>query len=67
MDKKFHLDIITPTSIESFDNIDTWLKQTETQPKAKIVICGNKSDLKPKIKSLSCFKLGFLFETILGA
>ena len=41
------------TSIESFDNIKSWLPETDSQPKAKIVICGNKSDLKSKIKSLS--------------
>jgi small GTP-binding protein len=41
------------TSIESFDSIESWLPETDSQPKAKIVICGNKSDLKPKIKSLS--------------
>lgn len=40
------------TSIESFNNLKIWLDETEARPEAKIVICGNKSDLKSKIKSL---------------
>ena len=40
------------TSMESFNNIKTWLQETEVRPEAKIVICGNKSDLKLKVKSL---------------
>ena len=40
------------TCMESFKNIKIWLDETEARPEAKIVICGNKSDLKSKIKSL---------------
>lgn len=40
------------TSIGSFNNLKIWLDETEARPEAKIVICGNKLDLKSKIKSL---------------
>tara|TARA_Y100001978_G_C23482831_1_gene332451 strand:+ start:82 stop:675 length:594 start_codon:yes stop_codon:yes gene_type:complete len=40
------------SNIDSFNNIKIWLEHTEARPEAKIVICGNKSDLKSKIKSL---------------
>lgn len=40
------------TSLESFTNLKTWLDETEARPEAKVIICGNKSDLKSKINSL---------------
>lgn len=33
------------TNNNSFNNIKIWLEETETQPTAKIIICGNKLDL----------------------
>jgi len=33
------------TNDKTFENIIIWLKETEVQPTAKIVICGNKLDL----------------------
>lgn len=41
------------TNIKTFENIKLWLKETTSQPNAKIVICGNKSDLSSNIIPLN--------------
>ena len=41
-------DVSNPSS---FENIKIWLEESENQPTAKIVICGNKSDLLVKVNN----------------
>ena len=36
----------------TFKDIETWLKISESEPNAPVMICGNKSDLKKSIKAL---------------